>query len=249
MSRELNNLMKSKVYQFSNATKLIIRNLIRDYNELEHLQASATSSNTYAGRSYSRCRSILIEELEKFNPTEIIFSDNSKIIENDGTYFYVDVINGMSNLAKSLPYFGVVITAVKIFNSEKKVIATYISFPALGEEYYAEASQGAWYQKIHEMTGATNKRLRVSACRVIQESLMAVTDISDISNSIECKSVRVFGSTAYSIACYASGKIDLAIVSKKDLACYFAAQLFASEAGGIIDSSNDDYIILKNQYL
>ncbi len=101
--------------------------LQRDFLELELLQSSGRANEGFAKNSYVRLKSRLQEELEK-NVKNIYFSDMSfseYALQNHGLdeCIFVNPIDSLSNLAKSLPFFGLSLTYLKRLNNSTKTLA------------------------------------------------------------------------------------------------------------------------------
>ncbi len=201
------------------------RFLYRDYFELELQQSSKSNMNDFVQKSYNKCKEVLTDELAKYG---------------DKASFEIVPIDGLENFRHAIPFFAVIIVAYK--QNDTVPAAIVISFPVLGETYYAEKGSGMWLERHSQSSGTSSAiRLRVSARK--EKYLCLVDKNMDVSNDFI---IRNFGSNAYAICLVASGKADICYLAENNPALILAAKLFMQESGGKILSEN--YLILSNGY-
>ena len=112
--------MEGEVGIVVDATRQASKFLLRDYFELENLQSStkSASASSFGQKSCTKMLQILQERLAKYFHT-IIF--DSKEVESSkfvGKAALVEVLDGFTNLTRSLPFFGIMVTILTNKNGQ-----------------------------------------------------------------------------------------------------------------------------------
>ncbi|MDP4708646.1 MAG: hypothetical protein NWS20_01390 [Rickettsiaceae bacterium] len=218
------------------ATRKASRFLQRDFFELESLQASDKATEPFCQKSCSKALQTLHEALSKYYKT-IIF-DNNEVANTkfSGKALLIETLDGLGNLAKSLPFFGIMVTMIVQKGEDIIAEKSVINFPALGEIYYTEKGKGVWLER-HSSNLAGALRARVSGTSNLENALIA-TNISqiDFARTIS-PNIRVFESYTYALSLLISGKVDMMIVEPRDLSAQ-GVELFVSEAAGSYHTQN-----------
>ena len=222
----------------------VARNLIRDYSELELLNSGSKTTENFVLRSCIRAKDVFLQEFESLKFTSIQFSDSYKPIEGNGIHILICPIGSVQNLQRAFPFFASTILQIKQENNEETIIAALISFPALGQIFYAEKGQGAWMEKYEDSGIAKGRRLRVSSVKNIADYVTS-SKFAAVHNNVV--SSRDFGSIEYDIAAFASGKLDAIMVESSDKIQKLAAEIFTKESGGVFKVlENQDLIATNN---
>lgn len=109
----------------------------------------------------------IIEAITKEFPKSGIIAEESGFIPSqDNTFFVIDPIDGTSNFANALPWFGVMIA----FLQDSKIIASGIYLPVTDEMYSAEKGKGAF---------KNGKKIKNTRHMILSESLVSFCFSSD----------------------------------------------------------------------
>ncbi len=100
-------------------------------------------------------------------------------LENDaaGVRWYIDPIDGTHNFMRGIPLFGFLLAVER----DGELQAGVMSAPALGQRWYAARGRGAW--TVSRMSGATPKRLKVSAVDKVADAQILFRSVNDMHDS------------------------------------------------------------------
>ncbi|MFY9590246.1 inositol monophosphatase family protein [Rickettsia endosymbiont of Halotydeus destructor] len=230
------------------ATRKAVKFLQRDFLELEMLQRTSVGNKGFCEKSYSKLKTLLQTELQRYSESLFFPDDLFEIDKNNGEVaFLVQPIDSPDNLARSIPFFALSITYLKRTREGLTPLSTIIHFPALGEIYYAEKGKGAWVERDN-FNSISNKsaRLRVSGINDLKNALIISDNLSD--PLFSANDTRDFGSSCYSAILLASGKIDIIYLSSLNYTLYHGFELIIKEAGGAV-ANNGNKFIASNDYL
>ncbi|MEN8722645.1 MAG: inositol monophosphatase family protein [Alphaproteobacteria bacterium] len=226
-----------------NAARKAGRGLIRDFNEVEHLQVSLKGPADFVSNADLKAEKTLIEELHKSRPDYGFLVEERGLIKGKSDEFrwIIDPLDGTLNYLHSIPHFAISIGLER----EGKIIAAGIYDPVKDEFFWAEKGKGAYLD---------DRRLRVSARKKMLESVFA-TGIPCANRATghghhlkeqaelmpQVAGIRRFGSAALDLAYVAAGRYEgfwERGLEKWDIA---AGLLLVREAGGLVtdfESSN-----------
>src|SRR6218665_21491 len=138
------------------------RALIRDFNEVEHLQVSLKGPANFVSAADKRAEDIVFNELSKARPGfGFVMEERGEVKGSDGQHqFIVDPLDGTTNFLHSIPLFAVSIGLVK----DGIPVAGVIFNPVTDELYAAERGQGAYFN---------NRRLRVAARKRLDHAVIS----------------------------------------------------------------------------
>ncbi len=221
----------------------VARNLIRDFNELELLNSANKAAENFVARSFARAKEIYSQELSTSSFASMQFADSYKPIATEGNHIIIAPITSLQNLQRGIHFFATCIIQVKYSNEQANSVAAVISFPALGQVFYAEKGQGAWMEKYQDNGTAKGRRLRVSGIKKIEEA-MTSRAYSNFNNNAQLS--RDFGSCEYEIVALASGKLDAIIIEAEDKFNKMLAEIFTKEAGGFIKILDNNDLLAVN---
>ena len=206
------------------ASEKASKSLIRDFGELENLQVSVKGPSDFVTSADKKVEKILIEELTKSKKKFSFLTEESGLIENEDrdNIWIIDPIDGTTNFLHGIPHFAISIA----LQSHNEIICGLIFDPIKNEMFYAEKSNGAYYN---------NRRIRVSNKKKIEECLFA-------SNGKKFKNIdlltRKSGSAALDMAYVASGRYDGFFQDNLNLWDIAAGIILVKEAGGILSDVN-----------
>ena len=224
------------------AARKAARSLLKDFGEVENLQASTKSPGDFVSKADLRAEKIIREELEKARPYYGWLGEESEeVIGKDPTRrWIVDPLDGTSNFLHGIPHWAISIA----LEHKKEIVIGVIYDPVKDECYVAEKGNGAWLN---------DKRLRVSGRETMLEMLFATgvpfadkdglpSTLKEINNLMpRCSGLRRNGSAALDLAYVAAGRLDgywERGLNSWDVA---AGILIVREAGGLVKSLDSDY--------
>ena len=219
------------------AARKAARSLLKDFGEVEHLQASTKSPGDFVSKADLRAEKIIRDELELARPYYGWLGEESEeVIGKDPTRrWIVDPLDGTSNFLHGIPHWAISIA----LEHKNEIVNGLIYDPFKDECYVAERGNGAWLNE---------KRLRVSGRKDMLEMLFATgipfankdhlsTTLKEIKELMpKCSGLRRNGAAALDLAYVAAGRLDgywERGLNSWDVA---AGVLIVREAGGLVES-------------
>jgi myo-inositol-1(or 4)-monophosphatase len=226
------------------AIDLISSRVARDFVELENLQTSPMSATKFANSCYVRIKEIIASDLTKIRPDyDLYFSDGEKISNNSEYSFVIYPIDGVNNLARSIPDFTIAIAIEhKNKDGKKETISVAINKIIGGELYYCEKGFGAYLN---------SRRLRVSKRGNNEIAVFSTEDHSELTKSVAEKlhlknySLRSYACRTLEIAYLAASRFDVALFKKWNCESLNPFTLLVKEAGGKI-FEEEKFILATN---
>ncbi|MCH8918973.1 MAG: inositol monophosphatase [Alphaproteobacteria bacterium] len=193
------------------------RGLIRDFGEVEQLQASYKAPGGFVITADLKSAALLREELDRARP------DFGSLTAVDGDVagrdfehrWIVDPLDGADNFVHGIPRFCISIAVERNFTAagrvRREIIAGLVYNPLTDESYWADKAQGAYLN---------DRRMRVSGRRAMAEALVAIgwptLDESGRQALLahaaallaKAGSLRRFGAAALDLAYVAAGRFD-----------------------------------------
>ncbi len=225
------------------------RRLARDFGEVSELQVSKKGPGDFVTQADLKSEEILKEELEKARPGYGFLGEEGGLDEgSDKTHrWIVDPLDGTTNFLHAIPHFAV---NIALERDGAGIVAGLTYNPISNEMFWAEKGKGAFLN--------SEKRLRVSARRQLDESLIAtgipfagkpghgvfLKELHQLSQRVS--GVRRFGSAALDLAYVAAGRFDgywERGLKPWDTA---AGWLIVMESGGVITSADGEPFTLEN---
>jgi myo-inositol-1(or 4)-monophosphatase len=173
---------------------------------------------------------ILDTHPEPFN----IISEECGFIEAGSEFTWIiDPIDGTSNFAAGLPWFGVIMALMK----EKTPVQAGMYLPLEGQLYYAEKDKGAW---------RNNKSIRVTSERQLKDTLLAYSFDHSMDPGKTASEMKLIGKIAARVRnirstnslldfCYvADGRLGAVINQTTKIWDIAAPSLIIREAGGSV---------------
>lgn len=213
------------------------RRLMRDYGELDALQASPKGTASFLAESVRRTTDNLVYELGRARP------DFSIDIAGQGTVqrphdrsprWVIDPINGVENFSRALPMFAMSMAVVM----GVEPVAGVVYDPLRDEMFWAERGSGAFMN---------DGRLRVNDRRPAKDMIVNIepagapapepseTEPTALILPTAPMAWRSLGSPALSLAYVASSRLDGVWVKGADSRGMLAGITLVREAGGQID--------------
>jgi myo-inositol-1(or 4)-monophosphatase len=114
-----------------------------------------------------KCNKIIIQQIQQHFPQHNYITEEAERIQNNSEYTWViDPLDGTSNYAVGLPWFGILIALFK--KNEPIIGAAYI--PTSNDFYYAEKGKGAF---------KNNEQLKIQSIKLKNSLVAFSTDSSD----------------------------------------------------------------------
>jgi myo-inositol-1(or 4)-monophosphatase len=225
------------------------RRLARDFGEVSELQVSKKGPGDFVSQADLKSEEILREELEKARPGYGFLGEEGGLAEgSDKTHrWIVDPLDGTTNFLHAIPHFAV---NIALERDGVGIVAGLTYNPISNELFWAEKGKGAFLN--------SEKRLRVSARRNLEESLIAtgipfagkpghgvfLKELHQMSQRVS--GVRRFGSAALDLAYVAAGRFDgywERGLKPWDTA---AGWLIVAESGGVITTADGGTFTLED---
>jgi myo-inositol-1(or 4)-monophosphatase len=230
----------------ANAAQKASKRLLRDFNEVEHLQVSVKGPSDFVSQADLRAESTLREELNRARPGYAFLMEESGASgsPNWSWRWVVDPLDGTTNFLHGIPHWAISIALERrLSDGGCELAAGLIYAPAVDELFWAEKGGGAFVNE---------RRLRVSARRELKDAVFA-TGIPFAAVAPQRRlafartlgvlmpqvaGIRRFGAAALDLAWVAAGRYDgfweLGL-KRWDLA---AGVLLVREAGGFVTDPN-----------
>ena len=228
-SANLNVMMK--------AARKAGRGLVRDFGEVENLQASMKGPGDFVSRADIKAQETLKSDLLGTRPNYGWLAEEEEEIEGtDPTRrWIVDPLDGTTNFLHGLPHWAVSIA----LEHKGEVVAGVIFDPVKDEMFVAEKGGGAWMN---------DRRIRVSARSRMIESVFSTglpfggrPDLPDTLRELSrvlpgCAGVRRWGAAALDLAYVAAGRYEGFWERRLHPWDMAAGLVIAREAGALVDA-------------
>lgn len=228
-------LRSALINAMANAARKAQRSLIRDFNEVEHLQVSKKGPADFVSAADRKAEKILQQELAKLRPDfGFIMEEGGRIEAKDGkSYWIIDPLDGTTNFLHGIPHFAISVGVQR----EDELIAGIVLDVVRDELFWAEKGVGAYVNE---------RRLRVSARRKLTEAVFGTGIpfhgkpghagfVKDLTNIMpEVAGIRRMGAAALDLCYVAAGRFDgfwESGLSAWDMA---AGIVLVREAGGTV---------------
>jgi myo-inositol-1(or 4)-monophosphatase len=215
------------------------RGLIRDFNEVEHLQVSQKGPGDFVSAADHRAEKIIHQELKKARPDfGFLMEESGEISGPDKRHrWIIDPLDGTTNFLHAIPHFCISIA----LEFEHEILAGVIYDPIKDEIFHAEKGKGAFMNE---------RRLRVSARSHLADTLLGTTRITNKANAQHPNNLLLthlekLGKKTSGIRLYGAAALDLCYVAAGRLDAFFAYNLapwdiaaglvIVREAGGYVD--------------
>ena len=215
------------------------RSLIRDFNEVEHLQVSQKGPGDFVSAADLRSEKIIRQELQKGRPDfSFLMEEGGEISGADQRHCWIiDPLDGTTNFLHAIPHFCISIG----LEFDGEMIAGVIYDPIKDELFHAEKGKGAFMN---------DRRIRVSSRSELGVALLATTGRSKpkvdqmpstlflekkIQLSRKTAGIRNYGASALDLAYVAAGRFDGFFGYKLAPWDMAAGILLVREAGGYVE--------------
>jgi myo-inositol-1(or 4)-monophosphatase len=200
----------------ANAAQKASKRLLRDFNEVEHLQVSVKGPSDFVSQADLRAEATIHQDLDKARPGYAFLMEEAGAVgsENWAWRWVIDPLDGTTNFLHGIPHWAISIGLEKrLPDGNSELAAGLIYAPAVDEMYWAEKGGGAYMNE---------KRLRVSARRDFKDAVFATgipfAAVSDLNRLAFARTlgtlmpqvagIRRFGAAALDLAWVAAGRYD-----------------------------------------
>lgn len=215
------------------------RALVRDFNEVEHLQVSVKGPGNFVSAADKRAEQIIFNELSKARPDfGFVMEESGEVKGKDASHtFIVDPLDGTTNFLHGIPIFAISIGLER----EGQIVAAVVFNPVANELFVAERGAGAFLN---------DRRLRVAKRNELADAVIA-TGIPNRGRSGHAEfnrelphimqrtaGIRRCGAASIDLAWVAAGRFDgywERGLKPWDMA---GGLLLVEEAGGIVSDIN-----------
>jgi myo-inositol-1(or 4)-monophosphatase len=222
------------------ASEKAARSLIRDFNEVEHLQVSRKGPGDFVSAADRRSEELIFEELSKARPDYAFLMEESgaKGNQNSEYRWIIDPLDGTSNFLHGLPHWCISIA----LEHKGEIVAGLVHDPVKDEIFHAEKGKGSFMRR---------RRLRISGRDNAEVSMVAIGQPGHAKakrekfnaeyNALQIAGygLRRFGAAALDLSYVAAGRFDAYWergIKSWDIA---AGYLIVKESGGFISDVDD----------
>ena len=218
-----------------NAARKAAKGLVRDFGEVQSLQASRKGAADFVTRADLRSEQEIFEALSSARPKYgFVMEERGEIEGSDNSNrWIVDPLDGTTNYLHGLPQFAISIALER----DRQPHAGVIYNPVSDELFWAERGEGAYMN---------DRRLRVSTRKDLSECLFACglpyKDRPERDLALreadavlqQTAGVRRYGSAALDLAFVAAGRFDAFWERHLNIWDVAAGAIIVKEAGGIV---------------
>jgi len=218
------------------AARKASRKLIRDFNEVEHLQVSIKGPGDFVSKADKLAEETIREILTETRPNYGFLGE--EFPETKGSdptrRWIVDPLDGTTNFLHGLPHWAISIA----LEQKGEIVSAVIYDPIKDEMFTAEKGGGAWLN---------DRRLRVSGRTDMIETIFATglpfagrPELPETLQTLarvlpQTAGVRRWGAAALDLAYVAAGRYDGFWEDKLNPWDIAAGILLVKEAGGMLD--------------
>ena len=202
--------------------------VIRDFNELEHMQTNVLEATNFANLTQKFLQDTIYADLNKFK-SNYSFIVGDELIQNkdESNTIIINGIVGLNNFIRTIPYFAINVLLARDF----KPFASVYYNPITNEMFTAEQGFGAFYNRL---------KLRYNFSEH-KPSTISYTDslgFKDLTNS-DAHRVYISGCKALDLCYLSANKID---------ACYFKDRVsYAETMGAILIAQESNLLLLYEE--
>lgn len=218
----------------SMAARKAARPLVRDFGEIERLQASRKGPGKFVTEAARRTEDILRAELGKARPGFGYRSEDAADSDDATERWLVDPIGGILNFLHGIPHFGISIAVERGGDS----VAGVVYEPIRDELFWAERGEGAYLNR---------HRLRVSDRSRMADALLATGSPPDGQNGKkffglmfgaalnQAAGVRRLGAASLDLCYVAAGRLEGFWDIGPSFRKVAAGAVVVREAGGMVN--------------
>ena len=222
------------------ASEKAARSLLRDFNEIEHLQVSKKGPGDFVSAADKRSEEIIFEELKKARPEYSFLMEESGAVDGRDSEFrwIIDPLDGTTNFLHGIPHWAISIG----LEHKGEIIAGLIHDPVKDDIFHAEKGKGAFMRRRRlRVSGRDNAESAMIATGAPRRAVSKGEQFIKEYNAMQTAgfSMRRFGAAALDLAYVAAGSCDG--FWERDLQPWDVAAgiIIVKESGGFISDIDD----------
>lgn len=222
------------------ASEKAARSLLRDFNEVEHLQVSQKGPGDFVSAADRRSEEIIFEELKKARPDySFLMEESGAVAGKDSDYrWIIDPLDGTTNFLHGIPHWAISIA----LEHKGQIIAGLIHDPVKDEIFHAEKGTGAFMRRSRLRVSGRNDLMHATIATGAPRRSQAQRNqfIAEYTAMLSvAPGLRRFGAAALDLAYVAAGRYEG--YWERDLKAWDIAAgiLIVKEAGGFISDFDD----------
>ena len=227
------------------------RALLKDYGEVEALQAGLKVPADFTARAVRRAEEVLREGLMETRPNYGWTSAAGGTVEGkDPTRrWIVSPLDGEVNFMHGSPHWAVSVA----LEHKGEIVAGVVLDPVGAETFHAERGAGAWLGDNHRMRVAGRRRLSDGVFATVLPAgntpylPAALRDLGQLLPA--CAGVRAHGATALDLAGVAAGRVDGVWARGQAPWAIAAGLLLVREAGGLVEPIRASQSLLDDGHI
>ncbi|RMF10973.1 MAG: inositol monophosphatase [Alphaproteobacteria bacterium] len=243
-------LQSAIINVMAGAAKKAAWKLVRDFGEVEQLQVSRKGPADFVSIADTKAEKTVVQELTRARPGYglLLEEGGERPGKDPRRRWIVDPLDGTTNFLHGIPHFAISIA----LEEDGNLVAGVVYHPVTDELFWAEKGRGAYLN---------NQRLRVSARRKLDQSLLATGipfagrgDAADHTRFLnematimpQVSGIRRFGAASLDLAYVAAGRYDgfwESGLAPWDIA---AGIVLVREAGGMVSEFNGGSDMMKS---
>ncbi len=211
------------------------RGLMRDFGELENLQASVKGPGDFVSAADRKAEARIKEDLMAARPAYGWLGEETGAEKgaDETRRWIVDPLDGTTNFLRAIPHWSVSIA----LEHKGEIVAGVVYDPAKQDLFYAEKGGGAWLNE---------RRIRVAPTRDLSRALIGTgvpfgakatlpQNLRELSRLMPMTAgLRRMGSAALDLAYVAAGRLDFYWERELNAWDIAAGLLIVREAGGTV---------------
>lgn len=222
------------------ASEKAARSLLRDFNEVEHLQVSRKGPGDFVSAADRRSEELIFEELKKARPDyHFLMEENGAVEGKDSDFrWIIDPLDGTTNFLHGLPHWCISIA----LEHKDEIIAGLIHDPVKDEIFHAEKGKGAFMRRRRlRVSGRNNAESSVIVTGAPRRAVEKRKQFMDEYHAMQESgfALRRFGAAALDLAYVAAGRCEA--FWERDLKAWDVAAgiIIVKESGGFISDIDD----------
>ena len=139
--------MSATMTVMQTAARKASRKMLRDFNEIEHLQVARKGPLEFVARAKKLAQETMIEMLSEARPGYgFLLEDGGDVVGSDKTHrFIIDPMAGTTNYQHGIPHFALSIALEReIDGTPREIVAGMVYNPITDEMFMAEKGKGAF---------------------------------------------------------------------------------------------------------
>lgn len=193
----------------------------------------------------NRAEEAILSILSRESPFPILSEEAGLIRDGSGPKWVVDPLDGTTNFAHRIPFFGVSVALI----DASEILLGVVADPAHGRLFYAEKGRGAYCDgtRLQQIPSVSRAPTIIVDYGYAEPDRLRSVEVT--SRFVLDTSIRKLGSSAVELTHVASGHFDAFVCSGDELWDFAAGLLIAEEAGCSVTDWRGDLWNISNNYI